>query len=115
AVRAGLAMQAAMPLFNAERTVKLAMRIGINTGPIVRGDLGSKVVRRDYTVIGDTVNQANRYESKCPHNALLVSATRKDALGDRAVVRPLEGLQLKGVAEPVTGYVVESIASEEQQ
>jgi adenylate cyclase len=114
AVRAGLAMQAAMAGFNAERTIKLAMRIGINTGPIVRGDLGSKVVRRDYTVIGDTVNQANRYESKCPHGAVLVSATTVDVLGDRAVVRPIEGLQLKGVAEPVTGYVVESIASEEQ-
>jgi len=112
-VRAGLAMQAALAAFNAERTIKLAMRIGINTGPIVRGDLGSKVVRRDYTVIGDTVNQANRYEQKCPHDAVLVSASTRQVLGDLAVVRELTGLQLKGVAEPVTGYVVESIASEE--
>jgi len=112
-VRAGLAMQAALAAFNSERTIKLAMRIGINTGPIVRGDLGSKVVRRDYTVIGDTVNQANRYEQKCPHDAVLVSASTREALGNLAVVRELTGLQLKGVAEPVTGYVVESIASEE--
>lgn len=112
AVRAALAMQAAMPAFNAGRGIQLAMRIGINTGPVVRGDLGSRVFRRDYTVIGDTVNQANRYEQKCPHNEVLVSASTREVLGPAAVVREVTGLQLKGVAEPVTGYVVESIPEE---
>jgi adenylate cyclase len=109
-VRAGLAMQAAMPWFNQGRPVQLAMRIGINTGPVVRGDLGSRVVRRDYTVIGDTVNQANRYESRCPPGAVLISASTRAALGPRAQVSELPGLELKGVATPVTGYVVESLA-----
>ncbi len=112
AVRAALAMQAAMPAFNAGRGIQLSMRIGINTGPVVRGDLGSRVVRRDYTVIGDTVNQANRYEQKCPHDAVLVSASTRAVLGPAATVREVTGLQLKGVAEPVTGYVVESIPEE---
>jgi len=112
AVRAALAMQAAMAEFNRGRAINLAMRIGINTGPVVRGDLGSRVVRRDYTVIGDTVNQANRYEAKCPPNEVLVSASTRAVLGDRAQVRELAGLQLKGVATPVTGYVVESLAAE---
>jgi CheY-like chemotaxis protein/class 3 adenylate cyclase len=112
AVRAGLAMQAAMPAFNQGRPVALAMRIGINTGPVVRGDLGSRVVRRDYTVIGDTVNQANRYESRAPHGGVLVSRATREVLGDRAVVIEVPGLTLKGVAEPVTGYVVESLAEE---
>ncbi|HSS02770.1 MAG TPA: response regulator [Kofleriaceae bacterium] len=112
AVRAGLAMQAAMPGFNQGRTVQLAMRIGINTGPVVRGDLGSRVVRRDYTVIGDTVNQANRYETRCPPGSVLVSASTRAALGERAQVRAMPGLELKGVAAPVTGYVVESLAED---
>ena len=112
AVRAALAMQAAMPAFNAGRGIQLSMRIGINTGPVVRGDLGSRVVRRDYTVIGDTVNQANRYEQKCPHDEVLVSASTRAVLGPAAVVREVTGLQLKGVAEPVTGYVIESIPEE---
>jgi len=112
AVRSALAMQAAMPAFNAGRGIKLSMRIGINTGPVVRGDLGSRVVRRDYTVIGDTVNQANRYEQKCPHDEVLVSASTRAVLGPGAVVREVPGLTLKGVAEPVTGYVVESIPEE---
>ena len=109
ATRAALEMQRSMKLFNEGRTLKLAMRIGVNTGPVIRGDLGSRVFRRDYTVIGDTVNQANRYESRCPPGEVLVSASTREILGDRATVRELTGLALKGVAEPVTAYVVESL------
>jgi class 3 adenylate cyclase len=63
-------------------------------------------------VIGDTVNQANRYEQKCPHNGVLVSASTRAVLGDRATVTPVEGLQLKGVDKPVTGYVVNTLRDE---
>jgi len=112
ATRAALGMQAAMVEFNAARGTTLSMRIGVNTGPVIRGDLGSRVVRRDYTVIGDTVNQANRYEAKAPHGAVLVSASTRAVLGDRAVVKEVAGLELKGVKAPVTGYVVVSLAEE---
>jgi class 3 adenylate cyclase len=115
AVRAGLAMQAAMPAFNAGRPITLATRIGINTGPVVRGDLGARVYRRDYTVIGDTVNRANRYEAKCPPGEVLVSQSTRDSLGDRARVRKVEGVQLKGVATPVAAYVVEALAPREEE
>ncbi len=112
AVRAALAMQRAMADFNANRTIKLAMRIGINTGPVIRGDLGSRAFRRDYTVIGDTVNQANRYEAKCPVGAVLVSRSTRDALGTRARATEVPGLQLKGVGVPVTGFVIDGLAEE---
>jgi class 3 adenylate cyclase len=95
--------------FNEGREKKLGMRIGINTGPLVRGDLGSRVVRRDYTVIGDTVNRANRYESKCPVGGVMISQSTRDALGDLIKVQPGVLLELKGVKEPVMGHVVESI------
>lgn len=114
AVRAALAMQAALRELDAERGLQLAMRIGINTGPVIRGDLGARVVRRDYTVIGDAVNQANRYEQRCPPGEVLVSASTRAPLGDRVVARELPGLVLKGVAAPVTGYVIESIAPPEE-
>jgi adenylate cyclase len=109
AVRAALAMQAAMADFNAGRAQPLVMRIGVNTGPVVRGDLGSRFVRRDYTVVGDTVNRAQRYESACPPGQVLISESTRAILGDRAEVEPRPGLMLKGVAEPVTGYVVRAL------
>jgi DNA-binding response OmpR family regulator len=112
AVRAALAMQRAMVDFNEHRTIKLGMRIGINTGPVIRGDLGSRVVRRDYTVIGDTVNQANRYEAKCPVGGVLVSRSTREALGPRARATAMEGLQLKGITAAVTGYVIDGLAEE---
>ncbi len=109
ATRAAMAMQACMPAFNANRPVKLAMRIGVNTGPVVRGDLGSAVVRRDYTVIGDTVNRANRYEMNSPIGGVLISQSTRDILGPLIEVIPHPGLTLKGVDSPVVGYEVSSI------
>jgi DNA-binding response OmpR family regulator len=113
AVRAALAMQAAMPTFNSGRAHPLSMRIGINTGPVVRGDLGSRVVRRDFTVIGDTVNRANRYEMRCPAGGVLIGESTRRALGELADVEPVEGLELKGVAQPVTAYVVRALRDQE--
>ncbi len=112
ATRAAMAMQACMEGFNEGRPVGLAMRIGINTGPVVRGDLGAATVRRDYTVIGDTVNRANRYEMNCPIGGVLISQSTRDILGDRIDVIAHEGLVLKGVDKPAVGYEVTRIAAE---
>jgi adenylate cyclase len=111
AVRAAMAMQAAMPAFNATHGAhELQMRIGLNTGPLVRGDMGASD-RRDYTVIGDTVNRANRYEANAPKGGVLISASTLEVVKDLVEVEPLPGLKLKGLTAPVTGYVVKSITA----
>jgi class 3 adenylate cyclase len=60
-------------------------------------------------VIGDAVNHANRYETRCPPGGVLISAATRAALGTRVRASELPGLALKGVAELVTGYVVEAL------
>ena len=105
AVRAGLAMQDALHAWNIGRPLRLDMRIGVNTGTVVCGDIGPQF-RREYAVIGDTVNRANRYEANAPTGKVLVSQSTRDALGDKALCEAVPGLRLKGVDEPVVGYVV---------
>jgi DNA-binding response OmpR family regulator len=110
AVRAALAMQSAMNGWSGRDGRRVVTRIGINTGPLVRGDLGSRFVRRDFTVIGDTVNKANRYEANCPPGKVLISQSTRDLLGDLVDAETVTGVNLKGVSEPVTAYVVRKIA-----
>jgi DNA-binding response OmpR family regulator len=109
AVRAGVLLQAALDELNRVHGTSILMRVGINTGPLVRGDLGSRFVRRDFTVIGDTVNRASRYEANCPPGGVLISQSTRDAVGELCEVVPITGLQLKGVEGVVDAYLVTSI------
>jgi len=106
AARAAWGMQRALDKFNADREPPLVMRIGLNAGPIVRGDIGSRFVRRDYTCIGDTVNRAQRHEAKCPLGGVLLSAVLYDRIAEHVQVEEIGGIQLKGIAEPVSAFVL---------
>jgi DNA-binding response OmpR family regulator len=111
AVRAGLHMQETISRWNRDRPFPVRIRVGVNTGPLVRGDLGSRFVRRDFTVIGDTVNRANRYEANADPGSVLISESTWNPIKDCLLVEPRAELHLKGVAEPVTGYEVKAILS----
>jgi DNA-binding response OmpR family regulator len=106
AVRAALAMQEGLADWNRETGRDMAIRIGINVGTVVRGDIGSRHVRRDYTVIGDVVNRAQRFESNAPRGGILVGERTYQATRDYFLYEPRPGLKLKGVSDPVTAYVV---------
>ena len=106
AARAAWGMQRALDKFNEGREPPLVMRIGLNCGPIVRGDIGSRFVRRDYTCIGDTVNRAQRHEAKCPLGGVLLSAALYDRIAAHVQVEEIGGIELKGIAEPVSAFVL---------
>lgn len=110
AARAALGMQDALRSF-ASRDIPLVMRVGINAGPIVRGDIGSRFVRRDYTCIGDTVNRAQRHESLAPKGGVLLSDEVYRRVREHVIVETLTGLSMKGIAESVNAYVLKGFVS----
>lgn len=112
AAKAAWGMQRALDRFNEGRQPPLVMRIGLNCGPIVRGDIGSRHVRRDYTCIGDTVNRAQRHESKCPLGGVLLSADLYERIKQHVQVEEIGGIQLKGIKDPVSAFVLKGFVEQ---
>jgi adenylate cyclase len=69
--------------------------IGVNTGPAVVGNMGSKD-RLQYTALGDTVNTAARFCSVAPAFTLLIGWPTFEACSEYIAVDEMPGLQLKG-------------------
>jgi adenylate cyclase len=69
--------------------------IGVNTGPAVVGNLGSRS-RIQYTALGDTVNTAARFCASAPAFHLLIGQPTYDACKDYIAVDLVPGVQLKG-------------------
>lgn len=82
-VAAGREMLTAMDRINAQTSWPLRIGIGIHFGEVVAGNIGSPR-RKEYTVIGDTVNFASRLEAlnKEFGSQFLISASVREALGD---------------------------------
>lgn len=108
AVDAALRMQEMLTDLNAYSGAahQLAMRVGINSGTVVVGDIGSPQ-RKDYTVIGDVVNVASRFESSVARPGQVVIGPHTfDQLGPEYDCVALDETTLKGKAKPVRPYLV---------
>ena len=81
------------------------MRIGLNTGKVLAGYIGDEE-KREYTVMGDTVNLASRLESCCRPDQVLISNSTFRAIRNRFKCKSLDPINLKGKSEPVATYEV---------
>lgn len=110
AVHAALGMLASLEEVNRSRPeeYRFHIRIGINTGRAVAGDIGS-MKRMEYTVLGNTVNVASRIESMaCKPLQVVVGESTYQAVMHEVNAESLGSIQLKGISEKANVYRIVS-------
>ncbi|MBN2302467.1 MAG: adenylate/guanylate cyclase domain-containing protein [Lentisphaerae bacterium] len=109
AVRAGIEMQIKACEIRVrwigEGRLDLKIRVGINTGDVAVGSMGS-AMRMDYTALGTNVNIAQRLESNAPIGGVLISRSTKDAVGDAVPTKSCGFITVKGIAEKMEVFEV---------
>ncbi|MEI6245938.1 MAG: adenylate/guanylate cyclase domain-containing protein [Acidobacteriota bacterium] len=107
-VRAALDMRRALAELNAQSGLApLQVRIAINTGLGITGDIGSPR-RREFTVLGDVVNTASRLESQVTGpGEIVIAGSTYEAVKAHVTVRSLGSKMLRGRVTPIDVYAVE--------
>ena len=106
AVGAARAMRDALHRLNQSQPQALRMRLAINSGVALVGDIGAPT-RREFTVLGDVVNTAARVQGQvCEPEQILITAETYDRLGGAIDARALGSVQVKGRSAPVGIYEI---------
>ena len=109
AVAAALAMQRAIAEYaeslRRQRGLDFAVRIGINTGPVVVGKIGDDL-RMDYTAQGETVNLAARLQAVAPPGGVRLSEATKRLVDGYFTIEPAGEVTLKGLPTPLPTFAV---------
>jgi class 3 adenylate cyclase/tetratricopeptide (TPR) repeat protein len=109
AIHSALAIQTSMTFYNDElkkdRNIDFKMRVGINTGTVVVGNIGDDL-KMDYTALGDTVNLASRIEQLAQPGSITIAEDTYKLVKDHFNFRSLGPLVIKGKKKPVSAYEV---------
>ena len=105
-------MRAAMRDADAVGDLGLEMRIGINSGPVVAGVIGTK--RFLYDLWGDAVNVASRMETNSTPGEIQITRSTYELLKDEFVCTPRGTIDVKGKGLMETWYLVGSRADEDR-
>ncbi len=108
AARAALRIQAASRVSSVGHPDWPRFRIGVNTGEALVGNIGSDEFR-NFTVIGDTVNTAQRLQVIAEPGQVVVGSVTAAALGDSADVDWLGDVSVKGKREPLRPGILRSL------
>jgi class 3 adenylate cyclase len=109
AILAALDMVAATEEFAAElkavRGIDFRIRAGINSGPVMVGNVGSDL-RYEYTALGDAVNVAARMQTAAQPGTIVITEMTRHLTGDTFDLDDLGEIVVKGKAEPIHAYRV---------
>jgi len=109
AVACALAMQLGMEEVNRKNNEKglppLYMGIGINTGDVIVGNIGSKE-RAKYGVVGHNINLTSRVEGSTIGGQILITPSTHEKIKDLLIVRSVRSIRFKGVEENIDLYDV---------
>lgn len=111
AVNCALLMIEELKTFNQDHKLDLGMSMGINSGLVIAGHVGSDQ-KLEYTVMGDTVNTAQRLQSNAGRNEIFVSKSVMKSCSSKFAFGPEILLQMKGKEFSVEAYSVLGLQSE---
>jgi class 3 adenylate cyclase/tetratricopeptide (TPR) repeat protein len=118
AVLAGLEIQEGIKPYAEEIRLKhgleFGLRVGINTGLVVVGEIGSDL-RMEYTALGDAINLAARMEQTAQVGTLQISEETYKLVSPFFEVQSLGGVEVKGKSEPIQTYRVLGVKSTPKQ
>lgn len=106
AVRAAIALVAAVRQLRCERGIDLRVRIGISTGLVIVGELIGEGDARERGVVGDTPNLASRLQALAEPDTVVISESTRRLLGRAFELKNLGLHQLKGFKAPVPVWSV---------